>query len=230
MARVIGYVRVSTEEQALDGVGLDVQERAIRDYCRTYDLELVRLAHDNGVSGKTIAKREGLQRALEEIRAGDADGIVFLKLDRLSRSVRDVLDLAADAQRSGWQLHSIHERLDTSTPGGRFTLTVLAALAQMEREQISERTRSALAELRRQGRRVSGRAPFGYRFADGKLEEVLEEQRLLSRMLALQAEGLGAQRISSELNGEGRRNPRTGRAWSRGSVASILATVARAIR
>jgi len=175
---------------------------------------------------KTTKKRPGLQRALKALKKRDVEGIVVVKIDRLSRSTKDVLDLADQAQREGWQLHSIDERLDTSSPQGRFTLTLLAALAQMEREQIAERTRVAMAELKRQGKRVSGRPPFGYRFKGDKVVPVRAEQRIVRRIRKLKAEGLGSWRITKRMNARGGKNPRTGKPWSRGSVFAICRRLA----
>lgn len=225
--RVLGYVRVSTEEQAEQGVSMDAQAERLRAYCKASDLELVRLEFDNGVSAKTVAKRPGLRRILRDLRAGRAEGLVVAKLDRLSRSVRDVLDLVDEAGRCGWQVHSIAEKLDTSTPAGRFTLTVLAGLSQMEREQTSERTKEALAHLRRQGKRTSGKAPFGYRFEDGLEVEEAGEQTVLRTILELRAQGLGARRLAGELARRNVCNPRTGRSFSAGTVAAVVRTAER---
>jgi DNA invertase Pin-like site-specific DNA recombinase len=155
-------VRVSTEAQAEAGVSLDEQRTRIRAYAAAHGAEVVALAADR-VSGRTV-RRPALQRALARLRAGEADALVAVRLDRVSRTTRDVLDLVAQAEGEGWALHSIEERLDTSSPQGRFVVTILGALAQLEREQIGERTRNGMAELRRQGRRVSGKPPLGYRF------------------------------------------------------------------
>lgn len=221
--RVIGYVRVSTEDQAEGGVSLAAQRRRVEAYAAAHDLDLVAVEADEGLSAKRLANRPALQRALERLRRREADGLVAVKLDRLSRTTRDVLDLVARAEREGWALHSIEERLDTSSPHGRFVVTVLAALAQMEREQIGARTRSAMAELRRQGRRASRFAPFGHRFTDGLVVPDEGEQLILARMVAMAAEGLGPRRIANTLNRAGLANPRTGRVWHYGSVRAILA-------
>jgi DNA invertase Pin-like site-specific DNA recombinase len=210
---VIGYSRVSSEDQAANGVSLDAQRHRIESYCEAHNLRLLSIEKDAGISAKTMQKRPGLQMALQALKTLKASGLVVLKLDRLSRTTRDVLDLAERAQRERWQLHSIDERLDTSSPQGRFTLTLLAALAQMEREQVGARTKAAMAELRRQGRRTSRYPPFGYRFKGDRLVKVAREQKILRRMLELQADGNGCWRIARVLNGEGKGNPRTGRAW-----------------
>ena len=139
---VLGYVRVSTEEQAEQGISPEAQEAQLRAYCEAHRLTLAGLVFENGISGRTIRIRPGLVQALQALRGGDVDGIVVTKLDRLSRSARDVLDLVARAEREGWQVYSIGEHLDTSSPSGRLVLTILAGLAQMEREQTAERTKA----------------------------------------------------------------------------------------
>ena len=162
-----------------------------------------------------------------------------LKLDRLSRSTRDVLDLADLCQREGWRLCSVYEQLDTGTAGGRFVLTILSAIAQLEREQTSERTREAMDQLGREGRARSGRVPFGFRTEANpeaiqavagdrsRLVEHEAEQEVLRRMLALRREGLGARRIAGALNAQSEVNPRTGRAWRPSVVQKILTTAER---
>ena len=225
--RVVGYLRVSSEAQVERGVSLDAQETRLRAYCAAHGLELVRIETDAGISAKKMANRPALQSALRSLRGGDVHGLVAVKLDRLSRSTRDVLELVERADRERWALHSIEERLDTGSPHGRFVLTVLAGLAQMEREQIGARTKAALEELRRQGRRVSGRPPFGYAFDGGSVVPAYGEQEILQRILELRAAGLGARRIARQLGEEGLDNPRTGRAWHASNVAHVLRTVER---
>jgi site-specific DNA recombinase len=225
MRNVIAYLRVSTEEQACEGVSLAAQERQLRAHCDAHGLELLRVERDEGVSGSRLRSRAGLQRALASLRSGEAAGLVVAKLDRLSRSTRDVLDLVALADRQGWELHSLSEQLDTGTPHGRFFVTMLAGLAQMEREQIAERTRAGMAELRRQGKRISGRPPFGFRFEGSELVEVPAEQAILDHILELLGRGLGARRIRAELGDMP--NPRTGRAFGVGTLQAVLRTAAR---
>ena len=224
---VIGYVRVSTEEQATSGVSLDAQRRRIAAYCAAHGLTLLRIEEDAGISAKTT-RRPGLQRGLESLARREAGGIVALKLDRLSRSTRDVLDLVARAEKERWALHSIDERLDTGSPHGRFVVTVLAALSQMEREQVSARTKAAMKELRRQGRKTGGRPRFGFRHEVDRVVPDDGEQPILRRIEALRASGAGAWKIMSTLNAEGVVNPRTGRAWSLGVMQSIVSSIERA--
>lgn len=239
-ARLVLYRRVSSAEQAGEGLSLDAQKVRLEAYAVAHDAEVVGVETDAGVSGKVPPERRpGLARALAAVRRGEGDGIAVIKLDRLSRSTRDVLDLVDDSRRHGWRLVSVSEHLDTATAAGRLVVTVLAALAQMEREQVGERTREALLQVARQGRVRSGRVPFGYRTranpesvcaVAGDRSPLLEhepEQRVLSRMLHLRAEGLGARRIARQLNDEGLGSPRTRRPWRPSAVQKILVTAAR---
>ena len=231
-ARMIGYARVSTEEQAREGISMDAQRERLAAYCTAQGYELVTIETDNGTSGRIApGKRPGLARALACIRRGDAEGLLALKLDRISRSTRDVLDLVDESRRRGWRLVSVGEQLDTGSAAGRLVVTVLAALAEMEREQVAERTRMALAELARRGRARSRFAPFGFCTESGA-SEIAEGSRaclvphpaeylVLERMLALREAGRGATAIARSLNGSGLTN-RSGGAWTRQSLASVL--------
>lgn len=237
--RLVLYGRVSTEDQADHGVSLAAQRERLEAFAAAHGYEAVRFEVDAGVSGKTPPlRRPALARALAAVKAGDADGIAVLKLDRLSRSTTDTLGLVASAEREGWRLLSVSEALDTGSAAGRMVVTILAALAQMEREQVGERTTVAMAQIAREGRARSYRLPFGYRVAGSDsptltagdrstLVEDPEEFALRSRMLDLRAEGLGPRKIARALNDAGTGNPRTGRAWEFGTIAAILRTADR---
>lgn len=228
--RLVGYCRVSTDEQAREGVSLEAQADRLRAYATAHGHELVGVEVDAGVSGKVApTDRPGLAAALATVRAGEADGIVALKLDRLSRDTRATLDLVEDCDRNGWRLISVSEHLDTGSAAGRLVVTVLAALSQMEREQIGERTTFALEAIAREGRGRSRFVPFGYRTADGAVENAAGdrrelvphavEQSALARIIELRDAGMGARRIAGALPGS---NPRSGQPWTSNSVASIL--------
>jgi DNA invertase Pin-like site-specific DNA recombinase len=218
---------VSTDDQAEHGVSMDEQCSRIKAYATAHGLQVVRIASDKGISGKTIKGRPGLLGALEDLSDAEAGGLVVCKLDRLSRTTTDILGLVEQANRDGWQLHSIDEHLDTASSHGRFVVGILSLLAQMEREQTAERTRHALAELRRRGKRVSGRAPFGHRFEGDEVVEDPDEQKILTRILELRAEGFGARRIAKALNDAWVKNPRTRRWWTHSTMGDLLRTATR---
>lgn len=227
MSRVIGSVRVSTEDQAREGVSLEAQRERIRAYCLAMELELVEIVTDEGVSGAVSPeKRPGLASALARCRAGDVDGIVVYRLDRLTRSVRDLLDLVDEVQGARWSLHAVVDRLDTGSATGRLMLGLLGLLSQWERETIAERTTMALAEKRRQGAHLGG-VPYGWRRAvgpDGKLtalEQVPEEQATIGQVRAWLKQGRTQAWIASTLNANSEPS-RSGRPWSRRGIQCIL--------
>jgi site-specific DNA recombinase len=235
--RLVGYTRVSSEEQAKFGVSLDAQAQRISAYTIAHEVELVGIETDEGISGRIPpARRPGLAQALDVIRRGDADGLVVLRLDRLSRSTRDVLDLVDECGRDDWRLVSVNEHLDTGTAAGRLVVTVLAALSQMEREQVAERTQFALDTIARKGLARSRYTPFGFTLLDGsknlreefrgqrRLVPDPQEQRILARISHLQESGFGARRIARDLNERGDVNPRTGRSWSPALIQKVVAT------
>ena len=186
--RMIGYVRVSTQEQGGSGAGLSAQRRAIEALCESRGWELDRFERDV-MSGSTTRRRPGLARALESCAEGEADGLIVAKLDRLSRSLLDFSTLVERAQREGWALVSAGEGFDLSTSHGRMVAGILATFAAFERDLISERTRAALAVKRSEGVRL-GRPPT--------LQPDVRE-----RVVTLRSEGLSLQTIASVLNDEG---------------------------
>lgn len=218
--RAVAYIRVSTAGQADEGVSLAAQREKLRAYASLYDLEIVDFIEDAGSSAKTL-DRPGLQSALGMLDAGEADALLVAKLDRLTRSVRDLDTLLSRYFAEGKHgLLSVAENIDTRSAAGRLVLNILASVSQWEREAIGERTREALAHKKAQGQRVGG-IPFGFRVAaDGAaLEECPEEQEALALIRALRADGLSIRAIANELAHRG--VPARGQRWSKSSVGRI---------
>src|SRR5450755_1488397 len=151
--RVVGYVRVSTEEQGASGAGLAVQRASIEEECGRRGWTLVTIIEDAGYSAKDL-RRPGVKLALETLQQGGASGLVVAKLDRLSRSMLDFTAIMATAQKQGWALVALDCAVDTTTPAGEAMANVLATFAQFERRLISQRTKDALAAKRAQGVRL----------------------------------------------------------------------------
>lgn len=204
--KVIGYVRVSTDEQGNSGAGLEAQRAAVRSACERRGWELVRIEEDV-LSGRT-AGRPGLQRALEDCRSGRVRGVVVAKLDRLSRSMIDFAGLLEDARRRGYNVVALDMELDLSTPAGELVANVMASVAQWERRIIGERTKDALAVRRAEGVRL-GRPP-------------LEPDRLSRRVRRLRGKGASLRAIADRLNAEGVPTPGPADSWSPWSVRSVL--------
>ena len=224
--RTIAYLRVSTEQQADSGQSLDAQRAKIMLYAELHELDLVDVVVDAGASAKTL-QRDGLQTALARIESGEADALLVAKLDRLTRSVKDLGELLEGTFGDGGaDLLSVAEHIDTRTAAGRLVLNILASVSQWEREAIGERTKTAMAHMRTQGKRV-GRIPFGYALdADGvHLVECEREQRALTAMVELRRDGLSCQKIADQLNAQGDLN-RHGE-WTYRAVHRLLGREAR---
>ena len=201
----VGYLRVSTDKQAEHGVSLDAQQAKLAAYAALYDLTLVEVIVDAGVSAKTL-DRPGLQRALAMLRKGQATALLVAKLDRLTRSVEDLGELIRTVFTPGKaDLLSVGEQIDTRTAAGRLVLNVLGSVAQWERETIAERTREALAHKRAIGERTSLYAPYGYRLAadDKTLVADEAEQAMLAAIREARQRGLSQRAVVAELTRQG---------------------------
>ncbi len=224
--RVVGYVRVSTEQQADGGISLEAQRAKLEAYAVAMDLELVAVHVDAGASAKTLA-RAGLQTALGALEAGEADGLLVAKLDRLTRSVRDLGDLVERYFASRFSLLSVADSIDTRSAAGRLVLNVLTSVAQWEREATGERTRDALAHLRREGVRLGAEGLGWRRLAatdvDGRRLVATDDAELatLARIRELHTEGLTLRAICARLEAEGHETKRGGR-WAAKTVRAVL--------
>jgi DNA invertase Pin-like site-specific DNA recombinase len=231
--RVIGYVRVSTQEQADEGVSLAAQERRIRAYCEAGELELLEVLVDAGKSASSL-DRPGIQRALELLASGQASGIVVLKLDRLTRSIRDLSGLLeAYFGPSSASLHSVTESLDPSPAVGRLMLNLIAAVSQWERETTVERTVAALEHKRSEGRVYSGTIRYGMeRSAEDpdKLVPSARDAAALARILELHALGLSSRAICSKLDAEGVPTKTGKSGWKAQTVLNLLQRAGRDTR
>ena len=219
--RAIGYARVSTRDQADNGHSLEAQRAKIEAYATLHDLQLVGVTIDDGFSGKNL-ERPGMEKVLGMIRRRAVDVVVVAKLDRITRSVRDLGELIERFDNGGIQFASVADNIDTATAAGRLVLNVMASVAQWERETIAERTSDALAHLRANGKRVSRFAPFGYRFnGDGECEQEPRETEAVELIRQLRGEGLTFNRIGGELASRGF-HARNGQRLSAKVIRSVL--------
>ena len=227
--KAIGYTRCSTNEQADSGLGLDAQAERVRAYCTLKGLHLVELITDAGVSGgRPLANRDGGGRLLDVIKCKRADAVVMLKLDRMFRNAGDCLTTVEQWERQGVSLHIADlggNAIDTTSAAGRFMLVVLAGAAEMERNLTRERTRSAMAVKRANGKRI-GTVPYGYDLQpDGSsllLNEI--EQAVIGDIRAMRSRGMKLVQIADALSQQGVPT-KTGRSsrWTHQAVARILA-------
>lgn len=209
--RAIAYRRVSTDEQATSGLGLEAQEAILTAELQRRGWE-ARWLSDEGVSAGTL-RRPALVEALELLAAGDADALVVAKLDRLTRSLSDLAGLLNLAERQGWALVVLDIGADTATPAGRLVAGVLGAAAEYERRLASQRTSAALqaakARGQRLGRPVALPEPVRRRIAD---------ERAAGKSLAA---------IAGELNAEGVGTAQGGTRWHASTVRAVLASLER---
>jgi site-specific DNA recombinase len=221
--RTAGYVRVSTDRQADLGISLEAQEAKIRAMATVRGVDLEEVIIDGGESAKDL-NRPGVQRLLEMVENGKIDAVIVAKLDRLTRSVKDLSQLMELLEKRKVALISVAESLDTSSAAGRLVITIMGAVSQWEREAIGERTRDALRHKRSQGQRV-GNIAFGFRLApDGQhLEQNPTEQAALEEIRKLRSQGHSMRRIAVVLNHRAHRT-RRGTPWRLESVARVLKT------
>ena len=223
MKDAISYVRVSSEEQADSGLGLEAQRQRIAAYCTMKGLHLAEVFEDPGISaGKPLASRPAGSRLLAAAKKGQVV-VVVAKLDRLFRSVADAANVIAEFDKKGIQLVSIGEGFDMTSAYGRAMAQMASVFAELERAMIRERTRSAMSVKRSRGERISGHAPFGWDFGPkGRLVENAREQKIIARMRRMRAEGMSFRGIGVRLDEEGIR-PKRGKRWIHTTVKSILA-------
>ena len=198
----IGYIRVSTEGQAADGVSLDAQRAKIEAWAVLNDYDLAAVHVDAGISGKSALNRPGLQAALADCRSGSA--LVVYSLSRLARSTKDTIEISDLLAKSGADLVSLSEKIDTTSAAGKMVFRMLAVLAEFERDQISERTTTAMQFKKTKGELV-GAIPYGHDLADDgvRLLDNAEEQAAIAQARELKASGLSLRKIAIELQRRG---------------------------
>lgn len=213
---VVGYVRVSTGRQGEAGNGLEAQREAIERECRHRGWTLVRIEQDV-LSGKSTKNRPGLDRALASCQNGEVAGIVAAKLDRLTRSVVDLGEQIEKAKKGGWYIVALDMGLDLSTPNGRAMAGMLAVFAQWERELIGERTKSAMAIVKRRTpsqRRKLGKNPIGRppRVVPDEIRKRIRRERKTGRTL---------REIAARLEADGIPTGGSGKRWYASSVQRL---------
>lgn len=219
----IAYIRVSTAKQAEKGLSLEAQQAKVQAYAELYDLDLVEVVVDAGASAKTL-DRPGLQKALGLLKAGKAEAMVVVKLDRLTRSVADLGRLVDTYFTEGKAaLLSVGEQIDTRSAAGRLVLNVLGAVSQWEREAIGERTSAAMRHKQTQGEYIGGHAPYGFHLTeDGDLVENPAEQAVIQEARELRAAGLSLRKVAAELDRHGFK-ARNGRAFGPEQIKRMIA-------
>jgi site-specific DNA recombinase len=221
--RVVAYIRVSTEGQAVEGVSLDAQRARIAAWAAANDGTLCEgdVHVDAGISGKRWDNRPGLKAALDSVCGGGGVLVVY-SLSRLARSTRDTINIAERLERAGADLVSLSEKIDTTSASGKMLFRLMAVLNEFERDLIAERTRTALAHKRDKSELI-GHVPYGSNLdPDGRtLVACPAELAVMADVWRMRAEGRSLRKIAAELTGRGVPT-KGGRPWSHSSIVSIL--------
>jgi len=228
MSRAIGYVRVSTEEQAKDGESLRRQEAMIRTEAVRQGWELLAVLRDEGISGsKPASKRPGFAALVAMVKARAADVVIAADLSRLSRSQKDTLifleDVCGPAKVRLYTLEKGH--VENKTVSGTMDLTLKALLAEVYRKEISEKTLRAMEFKRQRGEKLGGDVPFGFAVVDGRLVAEESEQMVVRCVQGYRQRGLSLRKIAEKLQKSGATTKRGRAAWSPMQVQRILARV-----
>jgi len=214
------WIRVSTEEQA-KGESPKNHEHRARMYAELKGWNVVELYDLSGVSGKTVLDHPEAKRMLADVASGKIKALIFSKLARLARNVRELLDISDHFQKHGANLVSLEESIDTSTPAGRLLFTVIGALAQWEREEISARVAASVPVRARQGKPTGGKGPFGYMWQDKKLVVNPAEAPIVQELFRVFLETKKLQTTARIMNERGYRT-RNGAKWGKTTVKRIL--------
>lgn len=225
MSIVAAYIRVSTEEQANEGYSLEAQEQELRDYCEIYEHTIFKFYKDDGYSG-TNTRRPAYREMLEDMEKWDS--ILVLKMDRIHRNTRNFIEMMDDLYKHHKNFISCQEQFDTNTPMGRFVAQLIEGIAQLESEQIGERTKVGMRQKAEsmdsnddEKRTMGFTPPFGYRLHEGKLVDDEAEQEVVSMIFELYSMGETMDSICYSLNRNDQLT-RKGNPWNKYNLRNIL--------
>jgi site-specific DNA recombinase len=220
--KIAGYVRVSTSEQATEGMSLEAQEAKIYAWAEANGATVTEIVREEGVSGtKLLADRPAGKRIakLLEARRPGVDAVVVVRMDRLGRDAAEQIALLKRFRTGKVGVVAIAQKIDLATPHGRAMAQIGAIFSELERALIAERTQETLSEMKSQGR-VYNHAPFGWDADGDYLVANASEQAILRRLVALRKRGLGYLKVATILNEEGHKTKRGG-PWQAMSVRNI---------
>jgi site-specific DNA recombinase len=224
--RAIGYIRVSTSGQAIDGVSLDAQRAKIEAWCESNGYRLADVFSDRGITGKRADNQPALQRALKAACAKRGAALLVYSLSRLGRSTKDIIAIGEKVGKADVDLVSLSEQIDTTTAAGKMVFRMLAVFAEFERDLVSERTTAALAVKRANNERT-GQVPYGFDLADDGVTLVpnATEQEVLADILAMREAGETLQGITDALTERGVPTKTGNATWNLWTVRGILKRV-----
>jgi site-specific DNA recombinase len=224
-SRIVGYLRVSTAEQAEEGFSIDAQENVIRQKCEMDGCELVEIYADKGISGKSMTNRFQLQKLLEDAKNDKFDEVWVWKTSRLGRNHYELLTIVKELEKYGVGFRSCSEAFETSTPTGKLMMNLLGSIGEFERETIVDNVKFGMKQRAKTGK-WNGGIVFGYKSAvvndsNTRLEIVPEEATTIRKIFALYASGKGLKAITNQINHEGYKTKK-GNMFGTGGVKDIL--------
>ena len=218
--QAIGYIRVSSAQQAQEGVSLEAQQSKVEQWCAANGYELVNVFKDEGISGKRMDTRQGLQDALASIKKGNA--FVFYSMSRVARSTKDMLAIGELIAKKKADMVSLNgEPINTTTASGKMIFELFAVLAQFERNLVGECTATALRNKKSNGLKYTNQTPYGFKEVDGRLEQVKQEVKVVIEIQQARAKGQTLQSIADSLNS--RNIPtKTNKQWQPATIHLLL--------
>lgn len=221
MSVAVIYLRVSTSKQAETGFSLENQLSRLQAYALVHNYTDVKVISDEGISGRSTKNRVGFNEMIELVRSRECSAIIVYSLSRFARNVKDTIETIDLLNKYGVSFHSLTESIDTTTAVGRFFLTTLSALAQLESEQMGERIKSVLEHEKDKGERI-GQVPFGSRDENGILVDDSDELETIKLVKSLKDEqGLSYDKIADELVRQERKNKRGQVKWLKSQVIRL---------
>lgn len=217
--QAIGYIRVSSAQQAQEGVSLEAQQAKIEQWCLANGYELVNVFKDEGISGKRMDTRQGLQDALATLKRGNA--FVFYSMSRVARSTKDMLSIGELITKKKADMVSVIENFDTTTATGKMMFQMLAVLAEFERNLVGERTATVLQNKKANRQVYTNQTPYGFKAVNGRLEQVKQEVKVVAEIQQARAKGKTLQAIADNLNSRGIPT-KTNKQWQPATIHLLL--------